>query len=156
MSDRPFGQSEYNLADIRLELPLRGLAYKFTILVPVEDREKRQIFSDLDLYDLAALLSDDLGGCTVTGEATHPLLSGLYVNQQRQTEVDHHTSVAVYAKPTPKSRDYFQELARRLVEYSRTELSQRIAGYDGEDEILLELVTVELFETFIPRREPHP
>ena len=62
---------------VRLSQELKGVAYRFALLLPVLARG-REVFSDNDWVDLQELLTDDFGGCTYTAGVTHPLLEGTW------------------------------------------------------------------------------
>lgn len=81
VEDRPFGQSRYNLAKIKMPSVLSGLALRFTFVLPVL-KGGIVIFLGQEEESLRRLFSDDFGGYTCTNHVTHPLLMGGYKRLQ--------------------------------------------------------------------------
>lgn len=149
MAERPFGQRRYIRRRIKLDLPLRGPAYKFLLLLPVVDSNGRTIFSPREEALLSVLLSGDFGDYTVFGRAANPLLSGGYVNTRHRLIVDRNMLFEVYARQTEEAVRYFEELGKHLTEYSRTEIAKRLATYQGEEQIFVEYTSVTIADTYV-------
>jgi hypothetical protein len=97
-----FGQSYYNRNN--LQVPnLRGLVYKFSILIPVKEAKENDewdIFSYKEVEKLRELLDRDFGGSTNTPEpeaTQHPLLTGSY-KMGNEVVVNDHVRFEVYAQ----------------------------------------------------------
>ena len=139
-----FGQSSYNRSNLQVQ-NLRGEIYKFSILIPVKEEGRWEIFSYKEIETLAELLDRDFGGSTSTPplEATqHPLLIGRYrIGKEKVTNT--HVRFEVYTQPNNVAIEYFQELKENLENYSRQVIAQRLtesghATYTGEAQILIE------------------
>lgn len=142
MATRPFGQSPYSIEGLRVE-KLTGSAFKFSLLLPIA-QNGTPIFSPEEEEKLRDLLEEDFGGYTCTHGVTHPLLIGGYIDDSGARILNQHTRFEVYSKQSDVSEGYFRELSNNLVEYSRNTIARRINGYEGEEKILIELMTVRL------------
>lgn len=144
MAIRPFGQSRYDVTELRVE-KLTGFALKFTLLLPVA-QNGTVIFSSEDEGKLCNLLERDFEGYTCNPGVTHPLLMGGYISKDGVKIINQLTRFEVYSKQSPVSRKYFEELSDNLVKYSQNIIAPRIniPIYEGEEKILIELMTVTL------------
>ncbi len=144
MATRPFGQSRYDVKELRVE-ELKGFALKFSLLLPVA-QNGTLIFSPEDEDKLCGLLERDFGGYTCNPGATHPLLMGGYIDKDGAKIINQLTRFEVYSKQNGTSKKYFTELSNNLVKYSQNTIVRRINSpkYEGEEKILIELVTVAL------------
>ena len=139
-----FGQSYYDRK--KLQVPkLKGLAYRFIILIHVREANKWDIFSYEEGDKLGELLDRDFGGTTYTPgpEATqHPLLMGRYKMGNKTVKNDH-VRFELYAQQNNDVLKYFEELKENLEKYSREVIAKRLqeegyATYEGEEQILIE------------------
>jgi len=142
LATRPFGQSKYNVRELRIK-ELTGYAYKFSLLLPLTGNSKL-IFSPKEEEELCTLFGKDFGGYTCTRGITHPLLMGGYLDKSGALVRNKHTRFEVYSNQNDLSIRYFKELSNNLVRYSKNVIAERINGYKGEEKILIELVTVNL------------
>ena len=142
MATRPFGQSRYNVRELRVK-ELTGYAYKFSLLLPITGNSKL-IFSPEEEEELRTLFGEDFGGYTCTRGITHPLLMGGYLDKSGALVRNKHTRFEVYSNQNDLSIRYFKELSNNLVRYSENVIAGRINGYKGEEKILIELITVKL------------
>jgi hypothetical protein len=92
---------------------LKGVAYRFAILLPVLSRG-REVFSDDDQEHLQELLTVDFGGCTYTPNITHPLVEGAWRDEAGSMVRDKHVQFVVYTSQTEESMAFFRELQQRL------------------------------------------
>ena len=116
---------------VRLSQELKGVAYRFAVLLPVLARG-REVFSDHDLVALQELLTDDFGGCTYTAGVTHPLLEGTWRDPAGDIVRDKHVQFVVYTTQTEEAGAYFREL------------QQRLQAYGQQEKVLIEQTTVRL------------
>lgn len=139
-----FGQSYYNRNKLQIS-NLRGPVYKFSILIPVKEGDKWEIFLYKEIDKLTKLLDGDFGGSTNTPhlEATqHPLLIGRY-RMGGETIANIHVRFEVYAQQNNVVIEYFQELKENLENYSKEIIAKRLQSngyttYTGEEQILIE------------------
>lgn len=131
MKKRAFGQPSFNLKKVRLFPNLSGYAYKFTLIIPLLFKGK-EVFSASDKKKLLDLLSEDFGGCTCSGDITHPLYVGTSMNKKGEIVKNNNAMYTVYALQTDESIEYFQALQSNLQEYS------------SEEKILVEMTSVTL------------
>lgn len=139
---RPFGQSKYDINALQTK-KLSGYAYKFSLLLPVIEKGKI-IFSSEDEEELRTLFEKDFGGYTCTQGVTHPLVMGGYIDEKGLRVLNEHTRFEIYTKQSDVTIRYFQELEKNLIKYSENVITKRVKDYEGEEKILIELITVRL------------
>jgi hypothetical protein len=116
---------------VRLPQDLKGVAYRFALLLPVLSRG-REVFGKDDLLALQELLTDDFGGCTYTAGITHPLLEGTWRDHAESIVRDKHVQFVVYTTQTEETGAYFREL------------QQRLQAHGQQEKVLIEQTTVRL------------
>jgi len=139
-----FGQSYYNRRELQAT-NLKGLVYKFSILIPVKEGDEWDIFSHKEIDQLTKLLDGDFGGSTNTPalEVTqHPLLIGRYKMGNKMI-TNTHVRFELYAQQNNVVIEYFQELKENLENYSKEIIAKRLQSngyttYTGEEQILIE------------------
>jgi hypothetical protein len=124
---RPFGQSEYPLDVLRRPPEFSGKAFKFTLLVPINEFVSgqavnyKQVFSPTDFKMLGDLLENDFGGVTQSEDKTHPLLRGSWTSKGIVI-INKHARYELYSQQNDIAIDYFKELKKNLERHTGQEI----------------------------------
>lgn len=154
MAEQQFDQRhDYDLGQLRLSFPLRGPAYRFSLLLPELNSSGDVIFGRKEREDLQVMFSRVFGGYTCTESVTQPLMSGGYLDKDEQHIVDSHTLFEVYTRQSREAVRYFEDLGKNLTLYSRTIIAQRVPGYLGEEQIIAHYTSMYILDTAVPRVE---
>jgi hypothetical protein len=119
----------------RLVPPLEGLAYRFTVFLPVLS-QGRAVFTDRQLAVLIDL--DCCGGCSQSSLEGHPPWHGFWRAAGRETAAicDQHVLLVVYALQNTEAVIFFQQLNWALQQ-------EQVAG---QEVVLIEQLPVRLIE----------
>lgn len=124
----------------RLAPPLEGMAYRFTIWLPVQSRG-RAVFTELQQIQLFKFFSTCFGGCSHTSLEGFPPWSGSWFPEGAEVPiVDHHTLLIVYALQDSDARDCVRQLKWILQQ-------EHVAA---QQVVLIEQVPVHLVEAAEP------
>lgn len=94
----------------RLAPPLEGLAYRFTIWLPVQSRG-REVFTEAQRVQLFRLFHVCFGGYSHTSVEGFPPWSGSWLPESAvEPIVDHHILLIIYALQDTDARDCFRQL----------------------------------------------
>src|SRR5262249_55253072 len=94
----------------RLNPPLGGFVYRFTIFVPLLS-EGREVFSVRQRRLLAELFHDCCAGYTETSAEGHPPWYGSWAPPGAvHPIVDRHTLLVLYTPQTEAAKDFFRQL----------------------------------------------
>ena len=145
-SARPFGQRVYDLHNFRPTLT--GPHYKFTLLLPVSEKEDGQekpveVFTDSDLKGLKRLFREDFGGGTYFEVEGAPPIHGDWIGQNGKVVVDWHVRMDVYTKRHEGAIEYFTELKSRLLRHAKE------VRHAEQEEIVIEINETV---SFVPKR----
>jgi hypothetical protein len=120
----------------RLAPPLEGLAYRFTIWLPILAQGK-PVFSEEQRFLLGGLLEDCFGGYSQTSVEGFPPWSGSWLLEGAEKPiVDHHIQLVVYALQDAEALTCMRQLKWILQQ-------EQVAG---QEVVLIEQVPVHLIE----------
>lgn len=124
----------------RLAPPLEGLAYRFTIWLPVQAKGK-PVFTAAQRVLLSKFLRDCFGGISQTSLEGFPPWTGLWLPAGTdQPVVDHHILIVVYTLQDEESLACLQQLKWTLQQ-------EHVAG---QEVVLIEQMPVQLVEAAEP------
>jgi hypothetical protein len=120
----------------RLAPPLEGLAYRFTIWLPVQS-QGRPVFSELQRIALTTFFYDCFGGCSQTSIEGYPPWTGSWLPAgAAQPIIDEHILIVIYALQAKEAVTCLRQLKWVLQQ-------EQVAA---QEVVLIEQVPVQLLE----------